>query len=63
MTNPIRKSAQWSAYDSTSPEIMFDYIAFICKQNSFKILFGYVSVFICKQNALRLRRLGNLFIR
>ena len=42
---------------------MFDYIAFICKQNSFKILFGYVSVFICKQNALRLRRLGSLFIR
>ena len=42
-TNPIRKSA----YDSTSSEIMFDYIAFICKQNSFKILFGYVAVFIC----------------
>ena len=49
ITNPIRKSA----YDRTNPEIMFDYIAFICKQNSFKILFGYVSVFICKRNALR----------
>ena len=42
--------------------VMFDYIAFICKQNSFKILFNYVSVFICKGNALRLRRLGSLFI-
>ena len=56
-TNPIRKSA----YDSTSSEIMFDYIAFICKQNSFKILFGYVAVFICLQNALRFYSIFTIF--